>query len=130
MGISPYSPSVNGMIERVHRSLGSYIRSFCEEQTTDWVSFLPALTFSLNTKVHSATKFTPYFITYGEHPIFPWTPQELVTYSESEIVDRIKLLQYAQKLCYKNDLEARASSKRAFDVKTKFRKFKVKDEVL
>ena len=128
--ISPYSPSVNGMIERVHRSLGSYIRSFCEEQTTDWVSFLPALTFSLNTKVHSATKFTPYFITYGEHPIFPWTPQELVTYSESEIVDRIKLLQYAQKLCYKNDLEARASSKRAFDVKTKFRKFKVKDEVL
>ena len=128
--ISPYSPSVNGMIERVHRSLGAHIRSFCEEQTTDWVSFLPALTFSLNTKVHSATKFTPYFITYGEHPIFPWTPKEQVTYSESEIVDRIRLLQYAQKLCYANDLEARASSKRAFDVKAKFRQFKAKDEVL
>ena len=74
--ISPYSPAVNGMIERVHRSLGAYIKSFCEEQTSDWVEFLPALTFSLNTRVHSATKFSPYFITYGQHPIFPWTPQE------------------------------------------------------
>ena len=118
------------MIERVHRSLGGYIRSFCEEQTKDWVSFLPALTFSLNTKVHSATKFSPYFITYGEHPLFPWTPHDQVTYSESEISDRIRLLQYAQKLCYTNDLDARAASKKSFDVKTKFRRFKEGDDVL
>jgi hypothetical protein len=128
--ISPYSPAINGMIERVHRSLGAYIRSFCEEQTQDWVSFLPALTFSLNTRIHSATKFSPYFITYGEHPVFPWTPQDHVTYSESQISDRVRLLQYAQKLCYKNDLDARAASKRCFDVKTKFRKFKIADDVL
>ena len=128
--ISPYSPSVNGIIERVHRSLGAYIRSFCEEQTTDWVELMPALTFSLNTKVHSATKLTPYFITYGEHPLFPWTPQEHITYSETEISDRIRMLQYAQKLAYSNDLESRAASKRAFDVKTKFRRFKIGDEVL
>ena len=128
--ISPYSPSVNGIIERVHRSLGAYIRSFCEEQTTEWVSLLPVLTFSLNTKVHSSTKLTPYFLTYGEHPIFPWTPHEHITYSESEISDRIRMLQYAQKLCYANDLETRAASKRAFDVKSKFKQFKIKDEVL
>ena len=128
--ISPYSPAINGMIERVHRSLGAYIRSFCEEQTQDWVSFLPALTFSLNTRIHSATKFSPYFITYGEHPVFPWTPEDHVTYSESQITDRVRLLQYAQKLCYKNDLDARASSKRSFDIKAKFRKFKIEDEVL
>ena len=128
--ISPYSPNVNGIIERVHRSLGAYIRSFCKEQTTDWVSYLPALTFSLNTKFHSSTNLSPYFITYREHPIFPWTPQDHVTYSESEISDRIRMLQYAQKLCYENDLESRAAIKRAFDVKKKFRQFKVKDKVL
>ena len=128
--ISPYSPSVNGIIERVHRSLGEYIRSFCEEQTTDWVSYLPALTFSLNTKIHRSTNLSPYFITYGEHPIFPWTPQDIVTYSESEIADRIRMLQYAQKLCYENDIESKAAIKRAFDVKKKFRQFKIKDKVL
>ena len=128
--ISPYMPSVNGVIERVHQSIGAYVKSFCDEQTTDWVSFLPALTFSINTRIHSGTKFSPYFITYGEHPTFPWTPTDNITYSESEIVDRVRLLQYAQQLCLKNDLEARASSKRAFDVKAKFRQFKIHDQVL
>ena len=62
--------------------------------------------------------------------MFPWTPQDQITYSESEISDRIRMLQYAQKLCYENDLESRAASKRAFDVKKKFRQFKVNDKVL
>ena len=128
--ISPYSPAVNGIIERVHRCIGDYIQSFCEEQTTDWVEFLPALTFSLNTRVHAATKLSPFFITYGQHPVFPWTPEDNITYSESEITDRVRMLQYAQRLCYNNDLDARAASKRSFDIKAKFRQFKIKDEVL
>ena len=128
--ISAYSPSVNGIIERVHRSLGAFIRSFCEDKTLDWHQYIPSLKFSLNTKVHSATKFTPYFLTYCENPLFPWTPQDQVTYSESEISDRLRMLQYTQKICYENDLESRAASKRAFDVKKKFRQFKIKDKVL
>ena len=128
--ISPYSPSVNGIIERVHRSLGGYIKSFCDNQTTNWLEYLPALTFSLNTKIHRSTKFSPYFITYGEHPSFPWTPNDTITYSESEIADRVRMLQYAQQLCHQNDLDARAASKRSFDVKAKSRSFKIGDEVL
>ena len=128
--ISPYSPSVNGIIERVHRSLGGYIKSFCNNHTTDWLEYLPALTFSLNTKINTSTKFSPYFLTYGEHPSFPWTPQDHITYSESEIADRVRMLQYAQELCNRNDLDAKAANKRAFDVKAKARKFKIGDEVL
>jgi hypothetical protein len=128
--VSPYSPNVNGIIERVHRSLGAFIKSFCDNQTTDWVEYLPALTFSLNTSINRSTKFSPYFITYLEHPTFPWTPNENITYSESEMADRVRMLQYTQKLCYQNDLSARAASKRAFDVKAKFRSFKIGDEVL
>ena len=40
------------------------------------------------------------------------------------------MLQYAQKLCYENDLESRAAVKRAFNVKKKFRQFKNRDKVL
>ena len=40
------------------------------------------------------------------------------------------MLQYAQKLCYENDIESKAAIKRAFDVKKKFRQFKIKDKVL
>ena len=128
--VSPYSPSVNGIIERVHRSLGSYVKSFCDNQTTNWLEYLPTLAFSLNTKVNSSTKFSPYYMTYLEHPNFPWSPTDHITYSESEIADRARMLQYARQLCNQNDLTARAASKRAFDVKAKFRSFKVGDEVL
>ena len=128
--VSPYSPSVNGIIERVHRSLGSYVKSFCNNQTTNWLEYLPTLAFSLNTKVNSSTKFSPYYMTYLEHPNFPWSPTDQITYSESEIADRARMLQYARQLCNQNDLSARAASKRAFDVKAKFRSFKVGDEVL
>ena len=128
--VSPYSPSVNGIIERMHRSLGSYIRSFCDNQTTNWLEYLPALAFSLNTTVNRSTKFSPYYLTYLEHPTFPWTPHDQITYSESEIADRARMLQYARQLCHQNDLSARAASKRAFDVKAKFKNFKVHDEVL
>lgn len=128
--VSPYFPSVNGIIECVHRSLGAYIKSFCNNQTTDWLEYLPVLTFSLNTKINRSTKFSPYFITYGNHPSFPWTPQDNITYIESEIADRVRMLQYAQQLCHKNDLDARAASKRSFDVKAKFRSFKINNNVL
>jgi hypothetical protein len=40
------------------------------------------------------------------------------------------MLQYAQQLCHKNDLDARAASKHSFDVRAKFRSFKIGDEVL
>ena len=49
--ILAYSPSVNGVIERMHRSLGAFIRSFCEEKTLDWLPYIPALKFSLRTVV-------------------------------------------------------------------------------
>jgi hypothetical protein len=40
------------------------------------------------------------------------------------------MLQYTQKICYENDLESNTASKRAFDVKKKFRQFKIKYKVL
>jgi hypothetical protein len=74
--ISPYSPHINGQIERVHRSMGVYLRNYCENATTEWVKFIPPLRFALNTRVHSSTKVSPFFMTYMEHPIFPWTQDQ------------------------------------------------------
>ena len=128
--ISPYSPAVNGLIERVHRTLGQYIRAFCDESTTNWKEFLPSLQFALNTRVHSATSHSAYFLTFAEHPIYPWAPTAHLTYSESDIADKVRLLQFAQNLVYQNDTAAKAASKRAFDIKSKKAQFKAGDQVL
>ena len=69
-------------------------------------------------------------MTYMEHPMFPWSQNLHLSYSESEIASRILLLQHAHKLISENSDEAKAASKRAYDIKTKARKFAPGDDVL
>ena len=69
-------------------------------------------------------------MTYMEHPMFPWSQNQHLSYSESEIASRMLLLQHARKLISENSDEAKAASKRAYDIKTKARKFAPGDDVL
>ena len=128
--ISPYSPHINGQVERVHKTMGMYLRTYCEDTPAEWTDFIHSLRFALNTRVHSSTKMSPYFMTYLEHPMFPWSQNQHLSYSESEIVSRVRLLQHARKLISQNSEEAKAASKKAYDIKTKARKFASGDDVL
>ena len=128
--ISPYSPHINGQVESVHKTMGIYLRSYCENTPAEWTEFVPSLRFALNTRVHSSTKMSPYFMTYMEHPTFPWSQNQHLSYSESEIISKVRLLQYARNLISTNSEEAKAASKRAYDIKTKARQFKPGDSVL
>jgi len=65
-----------------------------------------------------------------EHPMFPWSQNQHLSYSESEVASRILLLQHTRKLISENSDEAKAASKRAYDIKTKARKFAPGDDVL
>ena len=128
--VSPYSPHVNGQVERVHQTMGEYLKKYCENAPAEWTDFLPSLRFALNTRVHSSTKMSPYYMTYMEHPIFPWSQNQHLSYSESEIASRVQLLQHARQLISANSDEAKAASKRTYDIKTKARKFAPGDDVL
>ena len=128
--ISPYSPHINGQVERIHQTMGDYLKTYCDNAPAEWTDFLPSLRFALNTRVHSSTKMSPYFMTYMEHPMFPWSQNQHLSYSESEVASRILLLQHARKLISENSDEAKAASKRAYDIKTKARKFAPGDDVL
>ena len=69
-------------------------------------------------------------MTYMEHPMFPWSQNQHLSYSELEIASRIRLLQHARQLISTNSDEAKAASKKAYDIKTKVRKFAPGDDVL
>ena len=73
---------------------------------------------------------SPYYMTYMEHPTFPWSQNQHLSYSESEIASRVQLLQHARQLISANSDEAKAASKRTYDIKTKARKFAPGDDVL
>ena len=126
-----YHPHAQGLVERVHRSVAEYLRIFVDESTTNWEEFLKPLAFSLNTKIHSSTKMSPYFMTYGEHPLLPWVQGPAKkSYSESDIASKFRLLQFAHTIVNQNNLASKQANKRQYDKLAKERVFKIGDQVL
>ena len=116
--ISTISPQIDGQVEGIHQTMGDYLKTYCDNPSAEWTNFLSSLRFALNTRVHSSTKISPYFTTYWEHPMLPWSQNQHLSYSESKIASRILPLQHAPKLISENSEEAKAASKRAYDIET------------
>ena len=127
-----YHPQAQGIVERNHRTINEYLRIFVDNSTTNWEEFLPPLQYALNTRTHSATKMSPYWMTFGQHPINPWTSpnSESRTYSESDIANKFRLLLFAHDIVNKNNLKAKVVAKRKYDKLSRERNFRVGDQVL
>ena len=61
---TPYRPETNGVIERMHGTLGSILRK-ASSQGLDWVQQLPFALFALRAAHNRDTKFSPYELIYG-----------------------------------------------------------------
>ena len=128
---SSYHPSANGQAERVHRSMANYLTTYSNTLGTDWCQFLPSLQYSLNTKVHSSTGFSPHFLMFGVHPHQPWrTSPTRPNYSENEAIQRLNLIEFAIKMVKDNDHEAKAAFQKAYNKSKKAKTFNVGDFVL
>ena len=96
----------------------------------NWEDILPELEFALNTKVYTSTGHTPWFLTFGEHPQFPWRTDPTPRYSETDAANRFRTIQYASELVKQTDTLCRKASKRMYDKKTQQKTFKMDDPVL
>lgn len=63
-----YHPQSDGQTEVVNRCLENYLRCMVSDQPKNWSVWLPLVEYWYNTNFHSATKFTPYEIVYGQPP--------------------------------------------------------------
>ena len=61
---TPYRPESNGLIERMHKTLGSVLRK-CASEGKDWVVQLPFVMFALRAAPNRDTLFSPYELLYG-----------------------------------------------------------------
>jgi len=66
--LSAYHPETDGQTERVNQVLEHYLRTYCTWDQDNWVELLPFAEFCHNNTVHSATKLTPFFAAYQQHP--------------------------------------------------------------
>lgn len=65
---TPYHPQSNGSLERSHRTLAEYLRSFASNDPQNWDTQVPFTMFYHNSTTHTSRKYQPYQLVYG-HPI-------------------------------------------------------------
>ncbi len=69
-----YHPQTNGQTERVNQILEQYLRTYCNYQQDDWVELLPLASFAYNNAEQATTKTTPFYASYGYHPVADCNP--------------------------------------------------------
>lgn len=65
---TPFQPQTDGHSESAFRTVQEMLRCFVSNVQNDWYNYLPGLEFTYNNHTNAATKHTPLFLAYGEHP--------------------------------------------------------------
>jgi len=66
---TPHSHHSQGNVERAIRSLETVIRSYVKTDPSQWAVHLASATLSLNSRIHSATGESSFFLVFGRHCI-------------------------------------------------------------
>ena len=75
---SAYHPQCNAQVEIANKTIAKYLASFVDEHTLNWEDYIFPLMLSYNTSIHSATKSSPYELTFAMEPNIP--PVQTKTY--------------------------------------------------
>lgn len=128
---TPYHPQSN-KVERAHRSLNAYLRSFSDKNKTHWDELLKYATFVYNNTVHTTTGFTPHELAHGFKIQIPshltrhktnYDYENLATIVRNNIADSLEIA--------KEQLHAKKlKNKEYYDQKTKPSDISVGDKVL
>lgn len=131
MWSSPYHPQTQGALERSHSTLKEYLKSFVNENQTDWHKFVYTAMLTYNSSVHTTTKFTPYELLFGHKPYIPdsiFDQSSDVTFPEY-----IKMLQHRLKVSRQKAIEnieaSKENSKSYYDKHSRAVQYKVGDYV-
>ena len=72
---APYSPWLQGPVERYHRTIGTILMQYLGKYGPSWDTVLPFALFAYRTAFHKAIKTSPFEFLYGQNPILPQQAQ-------------------------------------------------------
>lgn len=128
---SPYHPQTQGALERSHSTLKEYLKSYTNENHTNWHRYVYTAMLAYNTSVHASTNFTPYELLFGHKAFIPDSVYDLQ--SESTYPEYIKFLHHRLKLSREKALEniqkSKERSKTYYDAHSRHFQYKVGDYV-
>ncbi len=82
---SGYHPQSNGQTERLNQEVIRFLRSYCQQQQTEWSRYLMWAEYAQNSLTKPATGMTPFQCILGfQPPMFPWSgePTDLPSVTE------------------------------------------------
>lgn len=130
-----YHHETLGALENNHKHLGSFLRIQCDNNNSDWSSWLPYWCFSYNTAVHTETKYTPFELVFGKVCTLPTNLQNPSTieplYNPESFPLELKYrLQRAQTDARNNLIQSKEIRKYNYDQKCNSKKYNSGDLVL
>lgn len=114
---TPWHPQTNGFLERSHKTLKTYLRSFVDKDN-NWDRLLSYAMFTYNTSVHTSTNFTPFELVFGKKPnlpaVFLREPEPEYNY-DNYIFDLKRVMQETQKVARDNLINKKENNKIYYD---------------
>lgn len=115
---TPFAPWSNGSCERVHRGIKEALRTYVNKDSNDWDAFLPHIAFCYNSAVHSATKYTPYELVFGqkaEIPISNSNNYELISFYDDYVNEFKNKHKLAIQIARENIISNKNAQKTQYD---------------
>jgi transposase InsO family protein len=109
---TPSHPQGNAKVERSHQGLMAMLTQYVSPSQDDWDNWIPFAMFVARTSVHSATQFSPAFLTYGRELAMPWLSVRVESESDSNKPEDFAL-EMAQRLSGAYELAAQNSKEAA-----------------
>jgi hypothetical protein len=101
-----HHPQTDGQTERSNRTLEDILRHYVSKQQQDWDEHLTAAEIAVNSSVHASTGLTPFYLNYGDHPVFP-THIPLDTINNNTVQELMQRLEQNIELARSNMEHAR-----------------------
>ncbi len=71
MSSTTYYPQGNGQAKSINKVFGTLLTKLISENGTDWDEHMSTMLFSYRTVYKVTTRYTPYQLVYGLHPLMP-----------------------------------------------------------
>lgn len=128
---SPYHPQTQGALERSHSTLKEYLKSYINDEQTNWPRYIYTAMLAYNTTIHTTTHYSPYELMFGTKPFIPNSIYDGTL--GATYPDYVRMLQGRLKCSREKALDfikrSKETSKTYYDTRTRPIQYKVGDYV-
>jgi RNase H-like domain found in reverse transcriptase/Reverse transcriptase (RNA-dependent DNA polymerase)/Integrase zinc binding domain/Integrase core domain len=133
LNTTPYHPQTNGALERSHKGLAEYLRSFVNSDQNNWDEWVGYAIFTYNTTPHSTTGYSPFELVYGRKAEVPSAltrePEPLYNFDDYNLELKYRL-NTSHAIAREKIAKAKATNKRLYDQSSHAPTFNVGEWVL